>query len=96
MDRFQEETYNYSAAAAHAAKVWGDNPICAEAGAVNICQNCYQSCETLTYVPEGDFMACPTCYDEAMVEAAKDAAYVAVKPAKVQRMQAEFNFLEVA
>jgi hypothetical protein len=35
-------------------------------GAVNICENCQQTCERLNDVPEFRFRGCDRCYDEAM------------------------------
>ncbi len=62
--------------------------------AVNICQNCGQSCDRLTDVPEFEFMGCDRCVEEAMGALQAEAA-AERKPVKIQRMQGEL-FPEVA
>lgn len=95
MDRFQSESYSPVNVTRY-FREHGELPIIEE-GAVNICDNCRQSCQTLYPVfmsltsNEVDFMACEICKEEAEVEAAKEAAPVR----KPVRMQGEL-FQEVA
>jgi hypothetical protein len=58
--------------ARHMARIWGDDPTASVA--VNICENCGKSCETLHHVREFDYMGCDTCLDEAMAVLAAEAS----------------------
>jgi hypothetical protein len=44
-----------------------------ESVAVLVCENCRESCERLTHVPEWDYMGCDDCMEEAMIVLAREA-----------------------
>ena len=99
MDRFTEESTADLAAgyAARMKQLWGDDPLFTLA--VNVCENCRQTCDHLTRVPEFDYMACETCYDEAMEIIARETAIPVLRPihVKVAKLTApEFQKEEVA
>lgn len=86
MDRFRSETYSPLNVTRY-FREHGELPTL-ESAAVNICDNCFHSCETLypVFLPQSneiDFHACATCKEEAEVEAAKDAI-PARKPVRLQ------------
>ena len=41
--------------------------------AVTVCENCGQTCERLTRVPEFDYMGCDDCMEEALAVIAREA-----------------------
>lgn len=100
MDRFPAESASdlaHNHARFMAEHVWGEShPL--HTVAVNVCENCGQSCERLIHVPEWDYLGCDTCYDEAMQIMADEAkAALTPKPPKVERMQGSlFTDAEVA
>ena len=61
--------------------------------AVHICQNCGQTADRLTLVPEFDYMGCDACMAEALAVLAVEAAMP--KPARIERQQGQL-FPEVA
>jgi hypothetical protein len=63
--------------------------------AVLTCQNCGQSCERVTLVPEFEYMGCDECMEEALAVIAREQAEP--KPVKYEPMQAVmFGSQEVA
>jgi hypothetical protein len=99
MDRFTEESTDDLAGgyAVRMKQLWGDDPLFTLA--VNVCENCRQTCEHLIRVPEFDYMACERCADEAMEIIARETAIPVLRPihVKVAKLTApEFQKEEVA
>lgn len=67
--------------------------------AMNICQNCGQSCDRLTPVPKFDYLGCDSCMEEALAVLAAEGVpspfVTARKPPATARTQGEL-FPEVA
>jgi hypothetical protein len=97
MDRMQLETasdFASGSAVARYRRLFREDPPVTFSVAVNLCENCRQSCEQLFPVPEYDLAMCETCRDEAQVELAREAAD-AVPSKPVARWQGNL-FTEVA
>src|SRR5690242_15044675 len=66
MDRFTEETISNLP---HMRKIWGEEP---SPAVLNVCENCGQSCDRLTLVPEFEYMGCDQCMEEALAVIARE------------------------
>ena len=54
--------------------------------AVHICQNCGQTADRLTLVPEFEYLGCDDCMEEALKQVAREQAW---KPVRIEHMQDE-------
>jgi hypothetical protein len=87
-------------AATHLAANFSTHPLAEEISesatystAVHICQNCGETAERLTLVPEFEYVGCDDCMEEALKLIAREQ--VQPKPARMERQQGD-PFPEVA
>jgi hypothetical protein len=53
-----------------------------ESVAVLVCENCRESCDRLTHVPEWDYMGCGDCMEEAMAVLERERLAAIAAPRK--------------
>lgn len=56
--------------------------------AVHICENCRQSAQRLTLVPEFEYMGCDDCMEDAMAVLAKEREFLAETGCTTQEAEA--------